>query len=201
MSLRKLFEEDSDGKYKSHLGSGGEALLEEKNHEYYEENPEQENDDSSGMDQMGGLGPNDNMMAQNGPSVPDVRAIDRFIRIKGWPVPGKGEKGANSMWEDPEFLETLKTNFLNDLDQKKILRKLRDVYDLYEGDGNEAIAAAHGKILGAQVLMKHSSTENNLEANERVLWAESRQTNKNIVHNKGGNGGRSSGFLARLFGK
>jgi hypothetical protein len=199
MSLRKLFEEDDDGNYKSHLGSAGEALLEEKNREYYEENPETEED--SGMDQMGGLGPNDQMMAQNGPSVPDVRAIDRFVRIKGWPVPKNGDKGTNSMWENPEFLESLKTNFLDDLTQKKILRTLRDVYDLYEGDGNDAIAASHGKILAAKVLMKHSSTENALEANERVLWSESRQTNKNIVHNKGNTGGRSSGFLARLFGK
>ena len=186
MSLRDLFEEDSNGKYKKHLGSVGERLLEEKNEEYYEENPAQ--DEDSGIDQMGGLGPNDQMMAQNGPGVPDVRAIDRFVRIKGWPVPGKGEKSAG-IFDNPDFLESLKTNFLTDLDQKKILRAYRDIADLSEGDGNDSIAQSHAKSLGIKVLMKHSSTENALEANERVLWAE------------GNGGGRSSGFLARLFGK
>jgi hypothetical protein len=198
MSLRKLFEEDDNGNYKSHLGSAGEALLEEKNREYYEENPKTEED--SGMDQMGGLGPNDQMMAQNGPGVPDVRAIDRFVRIKGWVKPKNGDKSAG-MFDDPEFLETLKTNFLNDLDQKKILRSYRDISDLYEQDGSQGVADAHAKALAIKILMKHSSTENQLEANERILWSESRQTNKNIVHNRGNSGGRSSGFLARLFGK
>jgi len=199
MSLKDLFETDKNGNYKSHLGSGGEALLEEVNKEYAEEQEEQQQE--GGFDDLGGLGQNDQMMSQSGPSALDVRAIDRFVRIRGWPKNKNGDKNAG-MWDDPEFLETLKTNFLSDRDQKRIWRSYLDISDLSSGDGNAELASAHGKALAIKVLMKHSGTENGLEANERTLWTENRSVNKQILRNSGTGGrGASSSFLSRLFGR
>ena len=198
MSLRKLFEEDENGNYKSHLGSAGEALLEEKNREYYEENPGSEED--SGMDQMGGLGPNDQMMTDSSQSgAQNERFLDRMIKIRGIPKIGTSDK-TTGPWDSPEWLEQLVINSFDKEMSRKIYRAWQDISALSEGDGNSAITQQHSMALIIKTLSQRSRNDFPDIPNERGQWGENRQVHKQINVNRGGNGGRA-GFLTRLFGK
>jgi hypothetical protein len=188
MSLKDLF--SNDVKKRPALGSGTDAVVEEFLEDENEEQPQPTEDDMALQQMAGQCGT---------PPAIDVRTVDRFVKIKGW-RPVKNPQKSAGMWDNPEFLETLKTNFLSDKDQKKIWRSVADVYALSEGDGNAELTDFHSRLLAVKTLMKHSSTENKLEINERSIWAESRTTNKSIVR-RPSDESVGKGIFARLFGR
>lgn len=196
--LKDLFEENPDGTYKSHLGSVGERLLEEKNEEYNEEHQEQEEQD--GGDPDGNLGRNDmGMMDQPNGNMPSERFLDRMIRIRGIRKPSPNEK-STMMWNDPEFLEQLVINSFDKEMSRKIYRSYLDISDLSEGDGNAELVRSHAVGLALKTIMQRSRNDFPDIPNERGQWGENRQVHKNINVNRGG-GGRATGFFQRLFGK
>ena len=195
--LKDLFEENEDGTYKSHLNSGGEALLEEKNREYNEENP---SDEEESCDTSGDLGRNDGgMMDASGGNMPSERFLDRMIRIRGIRKPSPNEK-STMMFADPEFLEQLVINSFDREMSRKIYRSYLDISDLSEGDGNAELVRSHAHSLALKTIMQRSRNDFPDIPNERGQWNENRQVHKQINVNRGG-GGRAAGFLARLFGK
>jgi len=198
MSLKDLFTENSDGTYKSKINSVGEALLEEKNREYAEEHPEE---DSEGYDISGDLGRNDSMMMES-PSgnIPSERFLDRMIRIRGIPKPGKNDKSTMA-FEDPEFLEQLVINSFDKGMSQDIYSQYLGIRDLAEGDGNEELTKAHVKALIIKILTQRSRNDFPDIPNERGQWGENRQVHKQINVNRGAGSGKSSGFLTRLFGR
>jgi hypothetical protein len=195
--LKDLFEENADGTYKSHLNSGGEALLEEKNREYNEENPQEEEES---FDTSGDLGRNDGgMMEPSGGNMPSERFLDRMIRIRGIRKPSPNEK-STMMWNDPEFLEQLIVNNFDREMSRKIYRSYLDISDLSEGDGNAELVRSHAVGLALKTIMQRSRNDFPDVPNERSQWNENRQVHKQINVNRG-SGGRAAGFLTRLFGK
>ena len=195
--LKDLFEENEDGTYKSHLNSGGEALLEEKNREYNEENPQEEQES---YDTSGDLGRNDGgMMEQSNGNMPSERFLDRMIRIRGVPKIGPNDK-TTGPWDSPEWLEQLVINSFDKEMSRKIYRAWQDISALSEGDGNSAITQQHSMALIIKTLSQRSRNDFPDIPNERGQWNENRQVHKQINVNRGGNG-KAAGFLTRLFGK
>jgi hypothetical protein len=130
----------------------------------------------------------------------DFRYIDRFVRVKGMPTPAHNTNEESNFILSNDFSEQLILNFLSDADQRKIWRSLADVMDLSEGSGNAKVALTDAKLLASRILMKRSSTENQLSLNERSAHIEQRTrssiTSKtNQIQPTG-----SGGWLSRLFG-
>jgi len=202
MTLRDLFTEKEDGTYKNRVGSVGEALLEEKNREYNEENPDPEYPEGGGYDdQSGGLGQNDGMMSGQDQGVgPSEKFLNRMISIKGIPKPVPGAKEPGFLF-DPGWMEQYILNSFSGLEQKQLWRRLQDIIHLSQGDGNSELVRSKSMSFAFRIMTHRSRNDTPLEGTERTLWTEHRSTSKNIqrIHQTGGN--RSSGFLARVFGK
>ncbi len=130
----------------------------------------------------------------------DFRYVDRFIKVKGIPKDnGDGTRAGYLL--NPEFAENFVINFLNDRDQKHIWRRFADVQDEASGEGNEQLTKASSDLLALKILMKRSSTENELNLNERTAHIESRsrqsiKTTSNMARTQ-----NTGGWLSRLFGK
>ena len=125
MTLRDLFEMNPDGTYKSRLGSVGEALVEEKNREYNDEQPQEEPDGGGGYDESGGLGQGDNMMADQSQGVgPSEKFLNRMISIKGIPKPVPGAK-------EPGFRDLNKNNYGEDCKISYTFLKEMETPNLY----------------------------------------------------------------------
>jgi hypothetical protein len=187
MTMRDLFKDESNTQYAEEnseqpLLNAGDA-----------ENPEEEGAFDDGMSVM----PN----TEAGGITHDFRYIDRFVRVKGMPSPAKNTNEESNFILGNEFSEQLVLNFLSDADQRKIWRSLADVMDLSEGSGNAKVALTDAKLLASRILMKRSSTENELALNERSAHIEQRMrsniTTKNNVQQRSSDGG----WLSRLFGK
>lgn len=200
MSLKDLFTENPDGTYKSKINSGGEALLEEKNREYAEDNPQEDDPQYENYDPSGDLGRNDSMMETANGNIPSERFLDRMIRIRGIPKPGRNEKSTMA-FEDPEFLEQLVINSFDKEMSQDIYGGFLGIRDLSEGDGNEELTKAHVKALIIKILSQRSRNDFPDIPNERGQWGENRQVHKQINVNRGAGSGRASGFLTRLFGR
>jgi hypothetical protein len=197
--LRDLFDTNEDGTYKSHLGSGGEALLEEANRQYNEDNPQEEDGtyDSSGLDRNDGM-----MMSGGGGSgMFSERVLDRMIKIRGVPKVDPRTQKSLAMWSEAEFLEQLVLNSLTKLEQKKILRKWRDIRDLAESEGSEEMMRAHAEALMIETLMHRSDVENEGVPNERSQWNTNTSVQKQVSMNRRSGGSASSSVLQRLFGR
>lgn len=134
-------------------------------------------------------------------SIPhDFRYVDRFIKVKGIPKDnGDGTRAGYLL--NPDFAENFVINFFNERDQKHIWRRFADVQDEASGEGNEQLTKSSSDLLALRVLMKRSSTENDLNLNERTAHIESRsrqsiKTTSNMMRPA-----NSGGWLSRLFGK
>ena len=201
MTLRDLFEMNPDGTYKSRLGSVGEALVEEKNREYNDEQPQEEPDGGGGYDESGGLGQGDNMMADQSQGVgPSEKFLNRMISIKGIPKPVPGAKEPGFLF-DPGWMENYILNSFSGLEQKQLWRRLQDIIHLSQGDGNSELVRSQSMSFAFRILTHRSRNDTPTESTERILWSEQRHTQKNIqrIHQTGG--AKTSGFLARMFGK
>jgi hypothetical protein len=200
MGLRDLFTEKPDGTYKNRIGSVGEALVEEKNKEFNEENPEPEYPET-GYDQSGGLGQNDNMMMDQSQGVgPNEKFLNRMISIKGIPKPIPGAKEPGFLF-DPDWMENYILNSFSGLEQKQLWRRLQDIIHLSQGDGNSELVRSKSMSFAFRILTHRSRNDTPMEMTERSSWIEHRSTSKNIqrIHQTGSS--RSSGVLARIFGK
>lgn len=130
----------------------------------------------------------------------DFRYVDRFIKVKGIPKDnGDGTRAGYLL--NPDFAENFVINFLSDRDQKHIWRRFADVQDEASGEGNEQLTKSSSDLLALRILMKRSSTENELNLNERTAHIEQRSRSSisqrtNMIHPA-----NSGGWLQRLFGK
>ena len=190
MSLKDLF-----GPNHPKLGSGVDALVDEM------EDEQRREDEQINQDDMGDLGRND--IPIDNSNVPNIseRYLDRMIRIKGW-VPEKEPGKSTLMWDDPEFLEVLELNNLNEKDQKKFIRRYLVLSAISSGDGNSGMTGERARVLAVRMLSQRSRSDLSNDLNERGALIETRNTTKQSIRTTqgGNNNGKSSGFLGRLFG-
>ena len=193
MTMRDLFKntDDYEGEYNNQeqeqpqLTDGGEG--------------EQAQDGDTYDDGMGGVSnvaPGNEMATMPH----DFRYVDRFIKVKGIPKDnGDGTRAGYLL--NPEFAENFVINFLSSQDQKHIWRRFADVQDEASGEGNEQLTKASSDLLALRVLMKRSSTENDLNLNERTAHIESRSRQSIKTTSNVSRAQNSGGWLSRLFGK
>jgi hypothetical protein len=191
MSLKDLF-----GPAHPKLGSGVDALIDE-----VEEEQRREDEQNNQNNDMGDLGRNDIPIDNSGVIIPSERYLDRMIRIKGW-VSEKEAGKSTLMWDDPDFLEILELNNLNEKDQKKFIRRYLDLAAISSGDGNSGMTGERARVLAVRMLSQRSRSDLGNDLNERGAWIETRNSTKQSIRTTqgGNNNGKSSGFLSRLFG-
>ncbi len=196
-TLKDFFDENEtkpQGRRLPKLNSGTEALADE-----FLENEDTENNDG---DQTDYVTPGGEIQGLSNPmnTLPMVeKVIDRMIRIRGLPPIRPGDKNL-SQWSSPDFLEQLVLNALNKSEQKRILRKWRDIRDLSESEGSDAIMKAHADALMIETLMHRSDVENENNPPERTQWNTSTSNVRNIQKTTNAPT-RASGILARMFGR
>jgi hypothetical protein len=193
MTMRDLFKDDDDyeDEYNNQeqeqpqLTDGGE-----------EGQPSEEGVYDDGMGGVSNVGPTNEIATMPH----DFRYVDRFIKVKGIPKDnGDGTRAGYLL--NPEFAENFVINFLSSQDQKHIWRRFADVQDEASGEGNEQLTKASSDLLALRVLMKRSSTENDLNLNERTAHIESRSRQSIKTTSNVSRAQNSGGWLGRLFGK
>jgi len=194
MSLRDLY---NDEPKKSPIRSGTQALIDEAEQQYADENDDstEENNYSQNLDD-GNL----QSIMQNTNNPTDVRSIDRFIKIKGIPPVRKGDADL-AQWSDGGFLEQLVINNLTKLEQKRMLRKWRDVRDLAESEGSYSIMKAHADALTFETLCHRSDVDNENTPNERSQFNTSNSNIRSTTRQTNISHPKSGGIFSKLFGR
>lgn len=194
MTMRDLFKntDDYEGEYNNQEQE--QPQLTDGNGE--EEQPQEGDTYDDGMGGVSNVGPTNEIATMPH----DFRYVDRFIKVKGIPKDnGDGTRAGYLL--NPEFAENFVINFLSDRDQKHIWRRFADVQDEASGEGNENLTKSSSDLLALRVLMKRSSTENELNLNERTAHIESRSRSSIKTTSNVSRAQNTGGWLSRLFGK
>lgn len=193
MTMRDLFK-DTDGYEDGYNNQEQEQPQLTDGNE--EGQPSEEGVYDDGMGGVSNVGPTNEIATMPH----DFRYVDRFIKVKGIPKDnGDGTRAGYLL--NPEFAENFVINFLSSQDQKHIWRRFADVQDEASGEGNEQLTKASSDLLALRVLMKRSSTENDLNLNERTAHIESRSRQSIKTTSNVSRAQNSGGWLSRLFGK
>lgn len=194
MTMRDLFRNDDEIQDEYNDEQRGRPQITDGGEEG--EQPQEGEQYDDGMGGVSNVGPGNEMAMMPH----DFRYVDRFIKVKGIPKDnGDGTRAGYLL--NPDFAENFVINFFNERDQKHIWRRFADVQDEASGEGNEQLTKSSSDLLALRVLMKRSSTENDLNLNERTAHIESRsrqsiKTTSNMMRPA-----NSGGWLSRLFGK